>query len=401
MNNRTWRDGSKRETIAEYARNGRTKLDTFNALRPMVAEQIRPMIFSANVGGRRMPKPIGEQLIELKHEIGRVYALLGRAESSDFDSAEIEESEETETEETETDFQIEESETEETETEETDDGKPQAKGKLRIENELAYFEKRLGEIRSFCDNRARLSEPLDDLSTMRPEQAGGELIPRGMPADALLHSLALHWPDDARNDAGIKQFDTVKLSREIMSERELPLDGTYHEMFGYALLLAEARQPIMAVGPAGTGKSHLAKQLAEFLELSYQETPMTPGASRGDLLGRHTIGGFIPSAFTEIYGGGGVFNFEEIDASDPSMLIVLNNALAQNALYNSANGEEYEKHSDFVPFATANTFGLGANREYTGRERLDAATIDRWRMGRIIMRRDNAVASKILYRNAH
>jgi cobaltochelatase CobS len=36
------------------------------------------------------------------------------------------------------------------------------------------------------------------------------------------------------------------------------------------------------------------------------------------------------------------------------------------------------KHPDFVCVAGANTFGLGANRMYVGRNQLDAATLDRF-----------------------
>jgi hypothetical protein len=125
---------------------------------------------------------------------------------------------------------------------------------------------------------------------------------------------------------------------------------------------------------------------------------MTPGATRGDLLGRHTLDGFIPAAYVESFSMGGVFNFEELDAADAAMVIVLNNALASNVLFNSANGERYEKHPDHIPVSTANTFGLGANRDYTGRERLDASTIDRWRMGRIFIPFDPKIEEMILNR---
>lgn len=124
---------------------------------------------------------------------------------------------------------------------------------------------------------------------------------------------------------------------------------------------------------------------------------MTPGATRGDLLGRHTVSGFIPSQFVEIYSGGGVFNFEEIDASDPSMLIVVNNALASDSLFNSANGEVYKKHPDFIALATANTFGLGSDSKYTGREKLDLATIDRFRMGRVVVTLDENLADHLMF----
>ena len=58
--------------------------------------------------------------------------------------------------------------------------------------------------------------------------------------------MAMHWPEDARNDAGISTFDYEPLSRSIMSERGIT--GNFHKLFGYALVLAENRQPIMAIG---------------------------------------------------------------------------------------------------------------------------------------------------------
>src|SRR4030095_9887604 len=90
-----------------------------------------------------------------------------------------------------------------------------------------------------------------------------------------------------------------------------------HELFGYVLTLIENRQPVYAYGTHGTGKSHIAKQCADYMELPYAESPISPGATRGDLLGRHTAKDFIAASFVEIYSGGGVFNFEEIDSADP------------------------------------------------------------------------------------
>jgi AAA domain (dynein-related subfamily) len=410
---------SKHDMIADLANRGMTKRQAYNELKPLVESQIEPMVFKANPtekGGRRIPKPLGEQYKELKNQIGRSYQLIGRSVSSDFESEEIEQEQEKEIAADACDkcgksgvelFHDEESgdslceDCLPREQEQEKDEKPQAKGKKRILSELQYFEKRKEEIRAFCKQREEMSEPLDDLDTVRPEQAASRLIPAGIPADALLASMVMHWPKDARLDANVADFDFVSLSQEIMDSRKIRgVDGeTAHELFGYALVLAECRQPIWLIGPKGTGKSHLAKQLARFLELKYGETPMTPGATRGDLLGRHTIGGFIPAQFCVIYSGGGVFNFEEMDAADPSMLIVLNNALASDTLFNSANGEEYERSSNFIALATANTFGLGANRQYTGRERLDDATLDRWRMGRIFVHRDPKVAKGILYQS--
>lgn len=421
-----YRKGTKRNAIEMLAREGKSKRETFDALRPLVNSQTKPMVFSANVGGSRVPKPMHEQHDELRHEIGRVYKVLRLATDSAFESEEIPQEETPETEEEEIpsldgcdncgkhtelfyddasglslcdDCLTAEEEEIEIVEEETPE-KPVSAAKKRMRDEFALFIRRVREIRAFCEERAKQSASLDNIS-MRPEQASG-LIARGIPALALLNAMTMHWSAESRRDAGIADFDFIKLSQEIMRERGITeirrADGTKespHEMFGYVLVLAEARQPIYLVGPAGTGKSHIAKQLADFFELPYSETPMNQGATRGDLLGRHTIAGFISSAFLPIYSGGGVFNFEEIDASDPSMLIVLNNALAQDALYNSADGESYTRSPNFIAISTANTFGIGANREYTARERLDAATIDRWRMGRVFIPFDERLSTII------
>jgi len=375
-----YRRNTKQFLIAELANRGLTKRQAYSELVGLVESQTKPMIFSANVMGHREPKPMAEQLQQLQYAIGRVYAELGRAESPDFESEEIETPEDEKV-------------------EETEEIRPIAKAKAVAESELEKFKRRIRELREFCNRRAELSEPIDSIS-MRPAMAAAALIPAGIPCDALLNSLAMHWPSDVKRDAGIPEFDFVELSQKIMRDREIE-NGEYHELFGYALTIAETfrgnfRQPLMLIGPFGTGKSFLARQIADFLNLDYSETPMSPGATRGDLLGRHTLDGFITSQFVERYSKGGVFNFEEIDASDPSMLIVLNNALASDTLYNSANGEQYEKHEDFIPVSTANTYGLGANRDYTGRERLDAATIDRWRMGRVFLPLDSKVEDLIL-----
>lgn len=386
-----FRYGTKRYMIAELVENGLNRISVFQKLRPMVEQQIPPMVFKRNVKGQgRQPKPLSEQLIELKNEINRVFALLGHADDGSLTADDSEPI---------ADVEIpEEEELEETQEEEEEERKPVASGKVKIKNELEKFLRRVREIRKFCEDRAELSEPIDSIS-IRPAMAAGQLIPAGIPADALLDSMTMHWPKDVRRDAGISDFDFVSFSLEILAKRGITevMGKPVHKLFGYALILAECRQPIMLIGPAGTGKSHLARQLADYLEIPYKETPMSPGATRGDLLGRHTVGGFIPAAFPEIYAGGGIFNFEEMDASDSSLLIVLNNALAGNKLYNSANGEEYERSEDFIAVSTANTFGLGANRDYTARERLDAATIDRWRMGRIWIPLDENVEESLLY----
>lgn len=384
-----WRKGSKRNLIAELAESGMTKRESYAALRPLVESQSDPMIFRENVGGRRMPLAISEQLIRLKNEIGRVYSDMGKATNAKFESDETDMEED-----------ISEEISEDSEDESSDP----------VETELKYFLKRVREVRQFCRDRALSGDNLDNIS-MRPVQAAAKLIPAGIPADVLILSMTMHWAPDTRRECGIDSFDFnsqgqiephpafVKVSRKVMKDRKIDPAGK-HELFGYILLLVEQGISIMLIGPAGTGKSHVAEQVANYLERPYGETGMSAGASRGDLLGRHTISKdkpWIVAQFNAMYSGGGLFNFEEIDRADPGVLIAMNNALAGKTLFNSVDGERYPRHEEFCAIATANTFGLGANRAYTSAERLDAATIDRFRMGRVFIPLDEAVEEDMLF----
>ena len=286
--------------IAELCEAGKSQDEAFRTLEPLVLAQVEPMIFTRNpnrsIGEtHRMPKPMAEQLIELRNAIGRIYSEIERSKSgsgSERRTAEIVQT---------------------SDDEKQDSGKPVASGKRRIESEMDKFRRRIREVSTFCESR-NSTDPIDEIS-MRPYEAAGKLIPRGIPCDALLSALSIHWPKDARRDAGIADFDFLALSREIMSERdcmkiwreERNQTDPLHEMFGYVLVLAEARQPIYLYGQKGTGKSHLARQIATYLDLPYEETPMSAGATRGDLLGRFTASGerpFIPAAFPQIYGNG-------------------------------------------------------------------------------------------------
>jgi len=74
--------------------------------------------------------------------------------------------------------------------------------------------------------------------------------------------------------------------------------------------------------------------------------------------------------------GGGVFLFDEIDASSAQALLAFN-AIAANDLAAFPCGT-VKRHPDFVIVAAANTWGSGATAQYMGRSQLDAATLDRF-----------------------
>lgn len=368
--------GTRRHAIAQMHARGMTEQEIYDTAQLWTRQGVRPWVFRANVNGRREPKPLNEQLVELRHEISRTFSDIARSGnpiSADAtpDPAPAPAPDPT--------------------------PEPKAKGKRNRDEEREWFYNQWQRIRTWIREMSERagSAPIDSLDSMRPLIGARALMDEGISARTLVYAMTLHWPQASRDAAGI---ETAPMRDESES-----LGKGFHVESGYVRRVMLARQPCMLIGPAGSGKSHLARQVAGTIQteshpdgLPYGETPLTPGATRGDLLGRHTLSGFTVSQFVEIYSGGGVFNFEEIDAADPSMLIVVNNALASDRLFNSANGEVYERHPDFIPVATANTFGLGADAKYTGREKLDLATIDRFRMGRVLVALDENLARDMI-----
>jgi MoxR-like ATPase len=134
----------------------------------------------------------------------------------------------------------------------------------------------------------------------------------------------------------------------------------------------------MLVGPAGCGKTTMASQLAEALELQFASVCLTSGASETWLFGRQTPNGFVEGPFAKLYREGGVFLADEMDAADANLLLSLNTALSHSQIINPMSGETLVKHKDFIFVGAANTNGKGATQVYTGRTRLDAATLDRF-----------------------
>ncbi|QEG40411.1 AAA family ATPase [Roseimaritima ulvae] len=186
-------------------------------------------------------------------------------------------------------------------------------------------------------------------------------------------------------------------------DRLIRIEGKTHSVFPRVLQLAAARKPVFLPGPSGCGKSHLGGQVAEALELRFASISCSAGMSEAQLLGRLVPRGengqfqFVGTEFLDCFENGGVFLFDEIDAADPNVLLVINAALA-NGFVTVANRPENptaKRHPDFVCIAAANTFGRGADRLYVGRNELDDATLDRFRIGTVPMEYDADVEAAL------
>lgn len=170
------------------------------------------------------------------------------------------------------------------------------------------------------------------------------------------------------------------------------VEGVFPEEFERLVQLASQRIPILMVGPAGCGKTFIASKIAESLDLDFADQSCSEGISESNFVGwklPDETGAFVyvPAPFVTVYENGGVFLFDEIDSSDANLLTFLNKAIANDFFFlpQRSDNPKVKKHKDFVAVAAANTFGTGADAQYVGRNALDAATLDRFKVGTVFM----------------
>ena len=153
------------------------------------------------------------------------------------------------------------------------------------------------------------------------------------------------------------------------------MQGLFHHKFEQILQLVSLNIPTMLVGPAGSGKNHTLEQVAESLELEfYFSNAITQEYKLTGFIDAN--GHYQETQFYKAFKNGGLFFLDEMDASIPEVLIILNSAIANG--YFDFPHEKVDAHEDFRVVSAGNTMGTGANAEYTGRNRLDAATLDRF-----------------------
>lgn len=162
------------------------------------------------------------------------------------------------------------------------------------------------------------------------------------------------------------------------SEELVKLKGAASPYLEALLTNAKLGFNSLLVGPAGCGKTMAAEQLAEALKKDFGHICLTAGASETWLFGRQTPTGFKEGVFSRMYREGGVFLADEFDGADPNLLLAINTAIANTSFYNPISGEMIHRNPEFYLVAAANTNGRGGNEIYTGRSRIDAATLDRF-----------------------
>lgn len=171
--------------------------------------------------------------------------------------------------------------------------------------------------------------------------------------------------------------EAVKQSKKEPAILKVDDDGEIkHAKYETIKACIEENIPVYLVGPAGSGKNHTLEQIAWELGLDFYFTNSVQQEYK--LTGFIDAGGnYHETEFYRAFVNGGIFFLDEMDASIPEVLVLLNAAIA-NRYFEFPGKGKVEAHENFRVVAAGNTVGNGADEQYSGRLVLDQATLDRF-----------------------
>lgn len=222
--------------------------------------------------------------------------------------------------------------------------------------------------------------PEEKKSAGREKETAGELLTKALemlnPGSAELEKKLTHYIDHKLSTL-VEKLPTRKI--EVTSNGATrPVSGATHERFELVLKTIAAGIPCALVGPAGSGKTTVCDQIGEALGLDVRPMSFNPLSSKSDILGfRDANGNYHATLFRTCFESGGIFVADEFDAANPGVATILNAAIA-NRKCSFADNVTVTADARFGAAVLMNTYGTGATSEYVGRNRLDAATLDRF-----------------------
>lgn len=192
-------------------------------------------------------------------------------------------------------------------------------------------------------------------------------------ASATLAGMPAQVRDAVR--AAIAALAPVRLEVKLPASAEPVALGHVHKAMPRIVRALGAGLNVYLHGPAGSGKTTAGRKCAEAFGVPFYTAAKIE--SEYLLLGfKDARGETVRTQFRDAYENGGVFLFDELDASAPGAVVALNMALANGICpFPDSN---VKRHENFYCIAAGNTKLTGATRQYAGRSQLDAASVDRF-----------------------
>ena len=172
--------------------------------------------------------------------------------------------------------------------------------------------------------------------------------------------------------------DTKKAAKVLKAIAKVEGDTkeVHCEDYDDILALMSRGRRVYLYGPAGSGKSHTAEQIARDLGLDFYGQTTIQFAH--DVRGYGDAGGnFQETPFYKAFAFGGLYFQDEYDRSNAEAAIVLNSALA-NGWYDFPIVGRVEAHPNFRFMAAGNTLMKGADDGYITGQEIDPSSRDRF-----------------------
>lgn len=191
-------------------------------------------------------------------------------------------------------------------------------------------------------------------------------------------------------DEAIEEKTAPPIEVQVFKKGEhiITIEGHVNSQLNKIIAVSQLGVPVCLFGGSGTGKTTIAKQLAEALEMPFYCQTVTAGMPESMLLGRQMVveknGAssmeYIQTPFLKAVEEGGVFLLDEFDAIDENCALAINNLLEFGYLNLPMRVENpvVKAHPEFRFIACANTKLNGASLIHNGRNQLDGATISRF-----------------------
>lgn len=180
------------------------------------------------------------------------------------------------------------------------------------------------------------------------------------------------------------KFNSVSKIQYVINNKELPAipmgDIPEFQQMVDELMLGHN---IFLIGGAGTGKTTLAKKVADSLDRKYITINCSQWTSPIDIIGGQSMEGYKEGRLIRAWTEGMILILDEMPKLDPNTAGLLNDALAESdkpegtIIFNGL-GVPQKKHKNFCVIATGNIYPNGESMAYGGNNKQDLSLLDRF-----------------------